>query len=190
MYVGLRLQEASYCTTSVAIVSFWNEYLHRCRAHWLVCDSQRTGKIRTFLRFAVLARVRFYTKLDPETAYRLLVQRTAAEALTDLCRENQAGYTHRNPVALAREWQALLDSGEASSCAALARWLGVSRAHVTQVLSVLRLTLEEQQAILALGDPIKGRQPGIHTLREWVKLTPIRTRRLGPRWRALAGGPG
>lgn len=43
-----------------------------------------------------------------------------------------------NPLALARFYQALLDSGKVESRAALARHLGVSRARVTQVLRRLR----------------------------------------------------
>jgi hypothetical protein len=44
----------------------------------------------------------------------------------------------RDPLALARYYQSLLDSGKFESRAALARYLGVSRARVTQVLNRLR----------------------------------------------------
>jgi hypothetical protein len=40
----------------------------------------------------------------------------------------------RDPLKLARYYQSLLDSGKFESRAALARYLGVSRARVTQVL--------------------------------------------------------
>jgi hypothetical protein len=40
----------------------------------------------------------------------------------------------RDPLHLARYYQSLLDSGQFESRAALARYLGVSRARVTQVL--------------------------------------------------------
>jgi Mn-dependent DtxR family transcriptional regulator len=43
----------------------------------------------------------------------------------------------RDPLRLARYYQSLLDSGKFESRAALARYLGVSRARVTQVLSRL-----------------------------------------------------
>jgi hypothetical protein len=40
----------------------------------------------------------------------------------------------RDPLKLARYYQTLLDSGQFENRAALARYLGVSRARVTQVL--------------------------------------------------------
>ncbi len=43
----------------------------------------------------------------------------------------------RDPLHLARYYQSLLDSGKFESRAALARYLGVSRARVTQVLKRL-----------------------------------------------------
>jgi Mn-dependent DtxR family transcriptional regulator len=45
----------------------------------------------------------------------------------------------RDPLKLARYYQSLLDSGKFESRAALARYLGVSRARVTQVLRRLDL---------------------------------------------------
>jgi hypothetical protein len=44
----------------------------------------------------------------------------------------------RDPLRLARYYQSLLDSGKFESRAALARFLGVSRANVAQVLNRLR----------------------------------------------------
>jgi hypothetical protein len=44
----------------------------------------------------------------------------------------------RDPLNLARHYQSLLDSGKFESQAGLARYLGVSRARVTQVLRRLR----------------------------------------------------
>jgi hypothetical protein len=44
----------------------------------------------------------------------------------------------RDPLHLARYYQSLLDSGKFESRAALARYLGVSRARVTQVLGRLK----------------------------------------------------
>ena len=71
----------------------------------------------------------------------------------------------RNPVALALDWQQRLDTGEFRSRAELARQLGVTRAHVTHVLGLLHLAPDARSLILTLGDPIKGKGFGIHTLR-------------------------
>jgi hypothetical protein len=50
----------------------------------------------------------------------------------------------REPLKLARHYQALLDSGKFENRAALARHLGVSRARVTQVLKRLNATAAGQ----------------------------------------------
>jgi len=56
-------------------------------------------------------------------------------------RANQFGEKKpvHDPLRLARYYQSLLDSGKFESRAALARYLGVSRARVTQVLNRLKL---------------------------------------------------
>ena len=76
-----------------------------------------------------------------------------------------------NPLVLAQAWQNQLDNGEVKSRADLARQLGVSRAHVTQVLRLLRLAPHAKEAVLALGDPIEGRVVGAHTLRSMASLS-------------------
>lgn len=76
-----------------------------------------------------------------------------------------------NPMVLAQAWQRRLDIGAAESRADLARQLGVSRAHVTQVLRLLRLAPGAKQVVLALGDPMLGRVVGAHTLRSLAKLS-------------------
>lgn len=48
------------------------------------------------------------------------------------------GKPGRDPLRLARYYQSLLDAGKFESRAALARFLGVSRARVTQVLNRLK----------------------------------------------------
>lgn len=58
----------------------------------------------------------------------------------------------RDPLALARHYQALLDSGVVETRAQLARYLGVSRARVTQVLRRLSGTAENG-ASLPSKDP-------------------------------------
>jgi hypothetical protein len=57
------------------------------------------------------------------------------------------------------EWQALLESGEASNQAAIARREGITRARVTQVMGLLRLAPEIQEHVLSLPDMI--RRPAI-----------------------------
>ena len=52
--------------------------------------------------------------------------------------QNDPGNPGHDPLRLARYYQSLLDSGKFESRAALARFLGVSRARVTQVLKRLR----------------------------------------------------
>ncbi|MGQ9588698.1 MAG: hypothetical protein ACUVYA_00230, partial [Planctomycetota bacterium] len=59
----------------------------------------------------------------------------------------------------ALEWQALLESGEASNQAAIARQEGITRAGVTRVMGLLRLAPEIQEHVLSLPD--MGRRPAI-----------------------------
>jgi hypothetical protein len=53
----------------------------------------------------------------------------------------------RDPLKLARHYQALLDSGKFENRAALARYLGVSRARVTHVLKRLNLAPRESESL-------------------------------------------
>ena len=85
-------------------------------------------------------------------------------------RSKSTRHERRNPVGLALDWQQRLDSGEFVSKAELARQISVTRDHVTQVLSLLRLAPEMRSSILSLGDPIKGNGFGIHTLRSLLRL--------------------
>ena len=57
------------------------------------------------------------------------------------------------------EWRTLLESGEAPNQAEIARREGITRARVTQVMSMLRLATEIQQHILSLPDML--RRPAI-----------------------------
>jgi hypothetical protein len=63
---------------------------------------------------------------------------------------------YRNPIFLAKEWQRMIDSGEFTSSAALARHLKVSKARVTQIMNLLKLSPEVVKIIDSLGDPISG----------------------------------
>ena len=62
---------------------------------------------------------------------------------------------YRNPIFLAKEWRQALDNGEYASAADLARRLKVSRARVTQILNLLKLSPEVIEIIVSLGDPIR-----------------------------------
>ncbi len=66
----------------------------------------------------------------------------------------QSSRQYRNPIALAREWQRMLDNGECATQADVARRLGVTRARVTQVLKLLELAPEVLDFIVALGNPL------------------------------------
>jgi hypothetical protein len=61
---------------------------------------------------------------------------------------------YRNPIFLAIEWRKVLDDGKFASLAELSRDLKVSRARVTQILNLLKLTPEVIEMISSLGDPI------------------------------------
>lgn len=61
---------------------------------------------------------------------------------------------HNGTGLLPLQWQRRIDSCEVASRADLARQLGVSRAHVTQVLNLLELDMQIVAAIAALGDPM------------------------------------
>jgi hypothetical protein len=78
----------------------------------------------------------------------------------------------RNPVALARKWDALLADGTYSSRAELARGPGISRARATQVLNLLNLPKPVLDAIAALGDPLPSRLVTEHMLHGFSKLSP------------------
>ena len=52
------------------------------------------------------------------------------------------------------EWQALLESGEITCQADIARWEGITRARVTQVMGMLRLVPEIQGQILSIPDNV------------------------------------
>jgi len=61
---------------------------------------------------------------------------------------------YRNPVLLAREWQKSLNERTHASRADLARSKGISRARVTQLLNLLRLSPRAQSMVSELGDPL------------------------------------
>ena len=74
----------------------------------------------------------------------------------------------------ALEWEALIESGEVPDQAAIARREGITRARVTQVMSLLRLDSEIRQHILSMPDAV--RRPAIteRALRPIAQLEPPR----------------
>ena len=83
----------------------------------------------------------------------------------------------RNPIVLAKEWQETLGKGDCSCPADLARNLKVSRARVTQVLRLLRLTPEVLNDLVALGDPLASPIVTERRLRTIVSLPAEEQRR-------------
>lgn len=78
---------------------------------------------------------------------------------------------YRNPVFLAREWRRALDDGEYASPAALSRHLKVSRARITQIMNLLRLSPDVLEIISSLGDPVRGLVVSERSLRPLLILT-------------------
>lgn len=77
---------------------------------------------------------------------------------------------HRNPIYMAREWRQALENGEYASHSDLVHNLKVSRARVTQILNLLKLSPEVIEMISSLGDPIKGLLISERKLRPLLKL--------------------
>jgi hypothetical protein len=80
----------------------------------------------------------------------------------------------------------MLDAGECASRADLACRLGVSRARVTQVLSLLDLAPEIAEALVALGVPLPKPIVTEHSLRSILRL-PATEQPHAPR--AMVSGP-
>jgi hypothetical protein len=79
---------------------------------------------------------------------------------------------YRNPIYLAREWLKALDTEEYPSPAALARYLKVSRARVTQILNLLKLSPEVIEMVSSLGDPLRSPVLAERRLRPLLGLVP------------------
>ena len=72
------------------------------------------------------------------------------------------------------KWQALLESGEATSQAEVARREGPTRARVTQVMGLLRLAPEIQQHILSMPDMVGRPSITERALRRVTRLEQLR----------------
>jgi hypothetical protein len=97
------------------------------------------------------------------TEFRWLVYRAQAS-------RPKAKKTYRNPVALALEWRKALDRGHYSSPADLARKEGISRARVTQILNLLRLSPRVIEITRSLGDPLHSPLVTERQLRRLINL--------------------
>jgi len=86
-----------------------------------------------------------------------LEEAEVALPIPPLRRSARTSKPHRNPIALAREWDALLADGTYSSRAELARSLGISRARVTQVLNLLNLVPPVLEGVSSINDPLPPR---------------------------------
>jgi len=87
----------------------------------------------------------------------------------DLIKNRRRQY--RNPIYLAKEWQQALTNGRNNSLADLSRKLGLTRARVTQIMNLLKLSPEIIEIIFALGDPISIPHVTERTLRKLADLS-------------------
>ena len=128
--------------------------------------------IRTFLSITILAELHFYAKRKARSAYRFVGKQpgSLSKALRDLQDAQSTSSPYRNPIYLAQEWNDALTTGAYPSQAQLAQRLGLSRARVSQVLSLLRLSPEVLKAVAGLGDPLPGPIVTERALRPLVKL--------------------
>lgn len=76
----------------------------------------------------------------------------------------------RNPVSRAKEWHESIENGQFASQAELARSLGVSRARVTQVLNLLKLSPRAIEIMLSMGETVPYRSISERELRMLVNL--------------------
>ena len=81
--------------------------------------------------------------------------------------------TYRNPIFLARDWAEAMEAGNFRSQRAFAIAIGLSHARVSQMLSLLRLCPDAQDALDALGDPLYSRKITERKLRAFVSLPAI-----------------
>ena len=58
----------------------------------------------------------------------------------------------RNPIYLAKEYKHIIDSGKVINQSELARTIGISRARVTQILNLLKLSKSIINNLEKLGD--------------------------------------
>jgi alkylated DNA nucleotide flippase Atl1 len=67
------------------------------------------------------------------------------------------------------EWQKMLDEGEVSSLAQIAKIEGLTRARVTQIMNLLKLPAEMKEFLNGLQDPVKIQKYSERRLRKSLK---------------------
>jgi len=67
------------------------------------------------------------------------------------------------------EWQKMLDEGEVSSLAQIAKIEGLTRARITQVMNLLKLPAEVKEFLNGLQDPVEIRRYSERRLRKTLK---------------------
>ena len=77
---------------------------------------------------------------------------------------------YRNRIIFAREWQRMLEKGELAPRAGLACKLGVTRAHVTQILGFPHPVHEVSGAVVGVGDRLSNPVATERSLRPPLKL--------------------
>lgn len=92
-------------------------------------------------------------------------------------------------LALAHHWRGLIRDGVVKDQAALSRLVGVSRARVTQVMDLLYLAPDIQEALLGLPPALSGGSALCERTLRAIAAEPLWRLQLGE-WRTLAGaGP-
>jgi len=85
-----------------------------------------------------------------------------------ITKPNKTKPVYRNPIYLAREYKRMIDNGHVKNQSGFARKLGISRARVTQILSLLKLDSLIIQELEKFGDPLKAKIITERMLRPYV----------------------
>jgi hypothetical protein len=138
-------------------------------------------KTRTLLKLSVLATLRsFYKRSSSPPCFEFDESLTGITPSLVVAEPAKTRREQRNPIILAEDWQERIAVGDVLSRADLARTLGVSRARVTQVLGLLRLTPEIITKVRSMGDPLVQTLVSEKSLRRLVLLPP------DDQWRAIS----
>jgi len=85
---------------------------------------------------------------------------------------NQISRIYRNPIYLAREYKEMIGTGQVKNQSDLVRKLGISRVHIHQILSLLKLDSLVVQELEKIGDPLKSNIITERMLRPYVNKCP------------------